>query len=146
MIKIDGHSFNFSNLFAPLSYSHRFYTFPSVTFVGYYFIFHFQTDTLQHPPLKPPPFVCTSLFFSSHSLQLQPHLMTLSCSLSLAVTEGLLTRSCTPFALSSSFYHAAATFPSFPPVISSFSEGEVYRCLTKVGGKMGSRQCLFGFY
>lgn len=59
-------------------------------------------------------FTRTSLFFQSLSLELQPHLMTQSCSLSLAVTEGLLTRSCTPFALSSSFYHAAATFPSFP--------------------------------
>lgn len=52
-------------------------------------------------------------FFLPATLQLQSHLMTVSCSLFLAVTEGLLTRSCTPFTLSSSFHHAAATSPFF---------------------------------
>ena len=36
--------------------------------------------------------------------------------------------------------------PLFPPVISPFSEGKVYRCTTTVRGEMGSRWCLYAYY
>lgn len=57
-------------------------------------------------------------------------LMTLSCSLSLTVTEGLLTGSCSFF--SSSSYRAAAISPR-SIVISLFSEGKECRCRRRDG-------------